>query len=119
MKTSTKVFRAKAQRRKGKSLSLRLCGFASIFLLAACVLPVSFVHSQRELSGLAELKKGDYENAFNLLSARLVSNPNDTVAQRALLRVFLETGRYPEAEATAKRFLQKTPDTGGVRHELG
>src|SRR6185436_14934393 len=95
------------------------CGFASIFLLAACVLPVLFVHSQRELSGLAELKKGDYENAFNLLSARLVSNPNDTVAQRALLRVFLETGRYPEAEATAKRFLIKTPDNGTVRHELG
>jgi cellulose synthase operon protein C len=71
-----------------------------------------------ETRGLAELKKGDYDNAFKLLSARLVSNPNDVVAQRALLRVFIETGRYPEAEATAKRFLLKTPDTGSVRHEL-
>jgi len=100
-------------------LSLRLCTFAGVFLLAACVVSIPLVHSQRELAGLAELKKGDYDNAFKLLSARLVSNPNDTVAQRALLRVFIETGRYLEAEATAKRFLQKTPDTGGVRHELG
>ncbi|HZM99058.1 MAG TPA: tetratricopeptide repeat protein, partial [Pyrinomonadaceae bacterium] len=99
--------------------SLRLYVFAGVILLAACFSPISFVHSQRELSGLAELKKGDYDNAFKLLSARLVSNPTDTVAQRALLRVFIETGRYAEAEATAKRFLQKTPDTGGVRHELG
>jgi tetratricopeptide (TPR) repeat protein len=71
-----------------------------------------------ESRGLAELKKGDYDNAFKLLSARLVSNPNDVVAQRALLQVFIETGRYAEAEATAKRFLQKTPETGPVRHEL-
>jgi tetratricopeptide (TPR) repeat protein len=71
-----------------------------------------------ETRGLAELKKGDYDNAFKLLSARLVSNPNDAVAQRALLRVYIETGRYAEAEATAKRFLLKTPDTGSVRHEL-
>jgi tetratricopeptide (TPR) repeat protein len=71
-----------------------------------------------ETRGLAELRKGDYDNAFKLLSARLVSNPNDAVAQRALLRVYIETGRYAEAEATAKRFLLKTPDTGTVRHEL-
>jgi tetratricopeptide (TPR) repeat protein len=71
-----------------------------------------------ELRGLAELKKGDYDNAFKLLSARLVSNPNDAVAQRALLRVYIETGRYAEAEATAKRFLLKTPDNGSVRQEL-
>ena len=40
------------------------------------------------------------------------------MAQQALLRVYIETGRYAEAEATAKRFLLKTPDTGSVRHEL-
>ncbi len=71
-----------------------------------------------EPRGLAELKKGDYENASKLLSARLASNPNDVVAQGALLRVYIETGRYTEAEATAKRFLQKTPNAGIVRHQL-
>ena len=28
-----------------------------------------------------------------------------------MLRVYIETGRYAEAEATAKKFLTKTPDT--------
>ena len=109
-------FHAKAQRCKGRfSLrsSLRLCAFAGVLFFTLGALAQS-----PEPRGLAELKEGDYDNAFKLLSARLASNPNDVVAQRALLRVYLETGRYTEAEATAKRFLQKTPETGPVRHEL-
>ncbi len=103
---------------------MRLCAFAGIFLGVVCASFIlsgnaSFAQSQDEPRGLAELRKGDYDNAFKLLSARLTSNPNDTVAQKALLRVYIETGRYPEAEATAKRFLTKTPETGIVRHELG
>jgi tetratricopeptide (TPR) repeat protein len=112
------ISHAKAQRRKVKtSRSLRLCVFAgALFFATACLFTAS---SQIvDVSGLNELKKGDYENAFKLLSARLASNPNDTVAQRALLRVHLETGRYAEAEAAAKKFLQKTPDAGAVRQEL-
>ena len=35
-----------------------------------------------------------------------------------MLRVYIETGRYSEAEAAAKKFLQKNPEAGGVRHEL-
>ena len=115
---------AKAQSRKeGRKvnnsslrLSLRLCAFAgTCFLFALCVI----VHSQIiDTRGLAELKKGDYDNAFKLLSARLASNPNDFPAQRALLRVYIETGRYSEAEATARKFLAKTPETAPVRHEL-
>src|SRR5262245_55039634 len=87
---------------------------AGVFLLATLC---AFAQTP-EPRGLAELKKGDYENAFKLLSARLVSNPNDVVAQQALLRVYIETGRYVEAEATAKKFLQKIPDAGPVRHQL-
>ena len=92
-----------------------------LLLIAFCALAViQVVHSQTtETRGLAELAKGDYENAYKLLSARLTSNPTDNVAQQALLRVFIETGRYVEAEATARRFLTKTPDTAAVRHELG
>ena len=71
-----------------------------------------------DTSGLAELKKGDYENAAKLLNARLAANPSDAIAQRALLRVYIETGRYTDAETTAKKFLQKTPENGAVRHEL-
>src|ERR1041384_2826667 len=118
-----KKFHAKTQRHKSRRkeklmsslrLGLYLCVFACPILLVA----LDTGAQGPETRGLAELKKGDYDNAFKLLSARLVSNPNDAVAQQALLRVYIETGRYAEAEATAKRFLQKTPDTGSVRHEL-
>src|SRR5262249_61843950 len=70
------------------------------------------------LPGLAELKKGEYETAAKLLTARLASNPDDAKAQQALLRVYIETGRYTDAETSAKKFLQKTPETGIVRHQL-
>src|ERR1043165_9456180 len=103
------IFRAKAQRRKGRRCpgsslylslrsSLRLCAFA-----VALFLTLGAFAQSPESRGLAELKKGDYDNAFKLLSARLVSNPNDVVAQRALLRVYIETGRYTEAERVSRR----------------
>jgi cellulose synthase operon protein C len=38
--------------------------------------------------------------------------------ERAQLRAYIETGRYTEAEAAAKKFLLKTPVNGAVRHEL-
>lgn len=71
-----------------------------------------------ELPGLAELKKGEYENAIKILTARLATNPVDLEAGQYLLRAYNETGRYAEAEAAAKKFLLKTPDAGAVRHEL-
>jgi tetratricopeptide (TPR) repeat protein len=40
---------------------------------------------------------------------------DDPVAQ---LRSLIDTGHYAEAEATAKKLLQKTPDAGAVRHQL-
>ncbi|HEV8431749.1 MAG TPA: tetratricopeptide repeat protein [Pyrinomonadaceae bacterium] len=115
-----KITHATAPRRNAyltfeATLSLRRCVVAGVMVFVFALLAFSQATEPR---GLAELKKGDYDNAFKLLSARLVSNPNDAVAQQALLRVYIETGRYAEAEATAKRFLQKTPDTGSVRHEL-
>ena len=60
------------------------------FTLAAAILFVLAltVLAQTDPSGLPELKKD------------------------------IDTGRYAEAEAAAKKFLQKTPDNGPVRHEL-
>ncbi|HEX3229808.1 MAG TPA: tetratricopeptide repeat protein, partial [Pyrinomonadaceae bacterium] len=79
----------------------------------------AFAQSQPdELPGVAELKKGDYENAIKLLSARLASKADDSEAEKDLLRAYLETGRYVEAESAAKKFLLKTPVAAGVRHQL-
>jgi cellulose synthase operon protein C len=69
--------------------------------------------------GYAELKKGDYDQAVKLLTARLAANPNDAEAESYLLRAYVETGRYAELEASAKKFLLKNPEAGLVRHQLG
>src|SRR3954452_14698354 len=51
-----------------------------------------------------------------LLFSTVFAQAPDT--ERAQLRNYIETGRYTEAEATAKKFLLKAPDKGPVRHEL-
>ncbi len=79
---------------------------------------VSAQSTPDELPGLAELKKGEYENAIKILTARLATNPVDIEVEHYLLRAYNETGRYSDAEAAAKKFLLKTPDAGVVRHEL-
>jgi tetratricopeptide (TPR) repeat protein len=71
-----------------------------------------------ELPGVAQLKKGDYENAIKLLTAQLATKADDAEAEKNLLRAYLETGRYPEAETAAKKFLLNTPVAAGVRHQL-
>jgi tetratricopeptide (TPR) repeat protein len=87
-----KTFHAKTQRKEKRRNSLRLglnlCAFAR-----NCFYVFSLL-SLISLSALAQ------------------SEP------RAQLRGYIETGRYAEAEATAKRLLQKSPDAGAVRHEL-
>ena len=85
---------------------------------AAAFIPHSSAQSQSDPPGVGELKKGDYENAIKLLSARLTTNAADAGAQTDLLRAYREIGRYAEAEASAKRFLIKSPTAAGVRHEL-
>lgn len=101
-----------------------------LVLALACVSLLAFTHAgsaqltidnlpqTSSLPGEAELKRGDYARAVELLNARLKSNPGDASAQRLLLRAQLETGRYVEAEAAARSFLNAHPEAGGVRHEL-
>ena len=88
-------------------------------ILAFAFLPRVFAQSQSDQpTGLAELKKGDYENAIKLFTARLATKADDAEAETGLLRAFIETGRYAEAEASAKKFLLKTPTAAAVRHQL-
>ncbi len=100
------------------------CAVAGILLFLSsfslCLfLPRALAQSQPDdLPGLAELKKGDYESAIKLLSGRLASNPNDAESESALLRAYLEIGRYLEAETSAKKFLLKAPTAAAVRHQL-
>ena len=75
--------------------------------------------AQTQDDGVTELKKGNYENAIRLFTTRLNTSPNDVIAERNLLRALIETGRYVDAESSAKKFLLKVPDAGAVRHQLG
>jgi cellulose synthase operon protein C len=106
----------------GKAVRMRYslaAGLWLCFLGALFLLPCVFAQNQSdELPGLAELKKGDYENAVKLLTTRLTTNAGDAQAERHLLRALIATGRYAEAEASAKRFLLKNPSAGAVRHEM-
>src|ERR1041384_1145094 len=91
------IFRAKTQRRKG-----RRCPGTSLYLS---------LRSSLRLCAFAGV-------LFLTLGAFAQSPENGISAQRALLRVYIETGRYTEAEATARRYLQKTPEAGPAQHEL-
>ncbi len=53
---------------------------------------------------LEELKAGKYPEAITQLNRLLTANPNETEAQAGLLRAYLETGKYKEAETAAKKF---------------
>jgi len=86
--------------------------------IAAC--PILMTGQEKEPAvGEVELRKGDYETALKLLTARLGTQPTDQVGMRNLLRVYLETGKYLEAESAARKFLIKNPQASIVRHELG
>jgi tetratricopeptide (TPR) repeat protein len=122
MEKSKRVNRKKAVRPKRR---LRRSGFfVWTFLVVTCIsLPFLISRSSAQvqpdqLPGLAELKKGDYEQALKLLGARLAANPTDVEAQKYLVQAYSETGRYTEAESSARKFLLKTPDAGSVRREL-
>jgi cellulose synthase operon protein C len=87
-------------------------------LVSVFLFPGAFAQTPGQLSGIAELKKGAYENAIKLFGARLATNPDDAETEKHLLRAYIETGRYLEAETSAKKFLIKTPTAAAVRHEL-
>src|SRR6185436_8687399 len=91
-----------------------------ILLCTIVICPILMRAQEKEPAvGEVEVRKGDYETALKLLSTRLGSQPTDQVGMRNLLRVYLETGKYLEAESAARKFLIKNPQASIVRHELG
>ncbi len=101
---------------KGTFLFFTVC--LSLIAGLCTFIPHTSAQSPDNLPGIAEAKKGDYDAAVKLLNARLATNPDDATAGKYLLQAYLETGRYGEAEAAAKKFLIKTPVASGVRYEL-
>src|SRR5678815_6057215 len=84
-----------------------------ILLCTIVVCPILMRAQEKEPAvGEVEVRKGDYETALKLLTTRLGSQPTDQVGMRNLLRVYLETGKYLEAESVSYTHLRahETPE---------
>jgi tetratricopeptide (TPR) repeat protein len=99
-----------------RTLVLALLLFGTILSVSVLVRYASA--QSADADGAAELKKGEYEAAIKSFTNRLAGNANDAEAETGLLRAYLETGRYVEAEASARKFLVKNPSAASVRHQF-
>lgn len=66
-----------------------------------------------------DLKRGNYELAITAFNRLLSTNANDQQAQAGLLRAYLETGKYAEAEEAAKKFIAARGDNAAAHLALG
>ncbi|HSE24321.1 MAG TPA: tetratricopeptide repeat protein [Pyrinomonadaceae bacterium] len=106
----------------GRSNHIQVKFALGVLVLVLCAgTGILKLRAQQKEPGAGEvaLKKGDYETALKQVHGRLSSDPNDQTAQRNLTRVYLETGRFTEAETAARKFVTKNPQASSVRHELG
>lgn len=78
-------------------------GLLSFFCLLACVSAQQATMESAE----EELKGGKYSAAIASFNSLLQASPKDERAQAGLLKAYLETGKYTEAEADAKKFLTR------------
>ena len=72
----------------------------SFFIFAAC----AAAQAPTLEEALEQLTKGEYTEAVTAFNRLLSANPNEAKAQAGLLRAYLETGKYQEAETAAKKF---------------
>ncbi|MDX2032810.1 MAG: tetratricopeptide repeat protein [Blastocatellia bacterium] len=66
-----------------------------------------------------ELRQGKYVPAIATFTRLIQTNPNDGRAQKGLLRAWLETGLYKEAEREARRFAAAPQNEAQARLMLG
>lgn len=86
-----------------KPATLLAVSLLSFFFLLACV----SAHQATIESAEEELKAGKYSAAVASFNALLQAAPKDERAQAGLLKAYLETGKYTEAETDAKKFLAR------------
>lgn len=85
--------------------TIKLNSVASLCLVAVLLLAACAAAQAPTLEDtLEELKKGNYAEAITALNRLLATNPNEVEAQAGLLRAYLETGKYKEAEDAARKF---------------
>jgi tetratricopeptide (TPR) repeat protein len=68
---------------------------------------------------LVEVSRGNYDVAIAALERRLTQAPGDDAALAGLAKAYIETGKYAEAEARARKFLQSNGSSSAARFALG
>ena len=78
------------------------------------------LHNQNLMSYRDSLnsKKAITKMRSSSFRARLATNPTDVEGEKYLLRAYIETGRYAEAEAAGQKVPVQKTGGGRVRHEL-
>ncbi len=85
-----------------KPATLLAVSLLSFFCLLACV---SAQQATAIEAAEEELKSGKFSAAIASFNSLLQAAPKDERAQAGLLKAYLETGKYAEAEAEAKKFI--------------
>lgn len=96
----------RSEKLRGRITQALISGIAGIVLVfAACGAAQAPVQD----SPADLVKKGEYATAISLLAKSLEANPADEEARGLLLRAYLETGKYAEAESLAQK--SKSPSS--------
>src|SRR5262245_46938514 len=105
---------------KGITLFHYFPAFSAVCLIFAIHLISCAAAQAQDLdSAEEELKHGKYEVAILTFTRLLQVNQNDGAAQKGLLKAYLETGQYAEAERRAKGFLGFKEHEAQTRLVLG
>jgi cellulose synthase operon protein C len=105
---------------KFKSLCYSAHSVTSVFLIFAIHLIFCAAAQAQDLdSAEEELDHGKYEAAILSFTRLLQINQNDKAAQKGLLKAYLETGQYTEAERRARGFLGFKENEARTRLVLG
>lgn len=87
---------------------------ATLWLLVGCS-----TAQEAAQDPIVALSKGSYEVAIPALEKRLAQVPGDEAVFSALVRGYLETGKYTEADALARKFVAANKASAGAHAAVG
>src|SRR5678815_1917192 len=102
-------------RTRGTLISTFLCVMAAtLWLLVGCS-----TAQEAAQDPITALNKGSYDVAIPALEKRLAQVPGDEAAFSALVRGYLETGKYSEADALARKFVGANKTSAAAHGAVG
>lgn len=93
--------------------------FAERCALILLIITAGVVNAWSQTGADAELKRGNYDAALEAFRAAMREDAADERAPAGMMRAYLETGRYKEAEDIGAKALSKNNARPRVKHLLG